>query len=631
MKRLAVVLGLLWALVWSAPVLGLTYGGNLLTGGSCLASSEYNATYACGKAVDGSTGTRWASSDFAIPAWWRYDFGPGVAVRVDRLGINLDSTEHADGLVLAGSQDGSAWTTLLTTNGANATGWQYFEFTNGTAYRLYRVTVNTVHAGTVASFSELSLDASVENATPAPTAAPATAGPTAAASMPPAVNPTPSPAPFTGDGPSRVTGYGGGVLPFTCPNAGPFGALSCRWGGPGGGLEQWYRAPTLTTLIPGQDYNIRGWSNDPGFISPLMKFTPGTTLSFGWQGCYSTATVAGTDGNCHSFAGDSNGGQVSGSQSVPMPVVNLAVFFYRTSTQAYNQPDRIDFAARPGYSGFGGYCPSGGFGPGGWGWCSGTVIVGPDEHYARFVVSSPGTRYGSPNGGSWDDRVYYADLGGGLGVGWSAGTVESVIAGQTCVAGVDEGCYGPPVPPGYVWPAGDPNTGLWVCGPLSGTCSGKPYISPVLVAQCSGGDGIFDAVGWLAFIACAIGQLPGAMINAGIFVLNGLIDIVFPGQIGNMVGDFIEDMSGRVPFSYVAGAVSQVSAFLASPGGADPSFSVSFPTILGIGGGTFVLPNFADALPAGMRGLMGGLIYFAGALLILRTILGGVGGGSGGD
>jgi len=28
---------------------------------------------------------------------------------------------------------------------------------------------------------------------------------------------------------------------------------------------------------------------------------------------------------------------------------------------------------------------------------------------------------------------------------------------------------------------------------------------------------------------------------------------------------------------------------------------------------------------------MGGLIYFAGALLILRTILGGVGGGSGGD
>jgi len=153
----------------------------------------------------------------------------------------------------------------------------------------------------------------------------------------------------------------------------------------------------------------------------------------------------------------------------------------------------------------------------------------------------------------------------------------------------------------------------------------------VLVAQCSGGDGIFDAVGWLAFIACAIGQLPGAMINAGIFVLNGLIDIVFPGQIGNMVGDFIEDMSGRVPFSYVAGAVSQVSAFLASPGGADPSFSVSFPTILGIGGGTFVLPNFADALPAGMRGLMGGLIYFAGALLILRTILGGVGGGSGGD
>src|SRR3972149_2862993 len=150
-KRLAVVLGLLWALVWSAPVLGLTYGGNLLTGGSCLASSEYNATYACGKAVDGSTGTRWASSDFAIPAWGRYDFGPCGAGRVDRLGINLDSTEHADGLVLAGSQDGSAWTTLLTTNGANATGWQYFEFTNGTAYRLYRGTVNKVHAGGGAS------------------------------------------------------------------------------------------------------------------------------------------------------------------------------------------------------------------------------------------------------------------------------------------------------------------------------------------------------------------------------------------------------------------------------------------------------------------------------------------------
>src|SRR3972149_6110492 len=67
---------------------------------------------------------------------------------------------------------------------------------------------------------------------------------------------------------------------------------------------------------------------------------------------------------------------------------------------------------------------------------------------------------------------------GGLGVGGSAGAVESVIAGQTCVAGVDEGCYGPPVPPGYVWPAGDPNTGLWVCGRLAGGGGGQPYISP---------------------------------------------------------------------------------------------------------------------------------------------------------
>jgi len=135
-----------------------TYGSNVLTGGTASASAEYNATYVASKAVDGDASTtRWATSNGALPGWWRYDLGVGVTKTVQKVGFILNSTERTHYFTISGSSNGTAWTMLYSGNGANNTSWQYYTFDNVNAYRYYRIDVFTIYAGSVASLSEIQM------------------------------------------------------------------------------------------------------------------------------------------------------------------------------------------------------------------------------------------------------------------------------------------------------------------------------------------------------------------------------------------------------------------------------------------------------------------------------------------
>ncbi len=133
-------------------------GPSVLTGGTASASTDRGGTtYAASKAVDGDAGTRWATTDYAVPGWWQYDLGSGVTKQVSRVGFYLASTERTYNFTTQGSNDGTSWTTLYTGVGADNTSWQYFEFANSTGYRYWRIAISTVYAGVVCSITEIAM------------------------------------------------------------------------------------------------------------------------------------------------------------------------------------------------------------------------------------------------------------------------------------------------------------------------------------------------------------------------------------------------------------------------------------------------------------------------------------------
>ncbi len=134
---------------WIEAAAGGGYGPNFLTGGTASAGSTY-AGYVPANAVDGNGGTHWISSGVA-PDWWKYDLGAGVAKTARKLvlqSVDTGDGGRANAFVLAGSNDNSSWTTILSANLANSDAAQAFEFANSTAWRYHRVTVNSTHAGT---------------------------------------------------------------------------------------------------------------------------------------------------------------------------------------------------------------------------------------------------------------------------------------------------------------------------------------------------------------------------------------------------------------------------------------------------------------------------------------------------
>jgi len=128
-----------------------TYGSNVITGGTCTAFATDPGSL-CSNAIDGNLATYWLSTDTAFPLhWWRYDLGAGNEKAIRKLHI----APYADGngsilkdFSIEGSQNDAAWTQIASTTAANTTtdqSYQDYEFANDTAYRYYRVTVNSTY------------------------------------------------------------------------------------------------------------------------------------------------------------------------------------------------------------------------------------------------------------------------------------------------------------------------------------------------------------------------------------------------------------------------------------------------------------------------------------------------------
>ncbi len=130
-------------------------------------SSTDRGAYENGKADDGLATTRWATPDGVTTGWWKLDLGAGNGRIVTKFDFITVSGEIPNAFVLAGSNDDSNWTDLLSTNGANVQTWQTFAVTNTAVYRYYRVTVSTVWAGIVVSVSEFAFY-ELRGATPPP-------------------------------------------------------------------------------------------------------------------------------------------------------------------------------------------------------------------------------------------------------------------------------------------------------------------------------------------------------------------------------------------------------------------------------------------------------------------------------
>ncbi|WP_418961587.1 discoidin domain-containing protein [Streptomyces tritici] len=96
-----------------APTPGPTPAPTLLSQGRpATASSVEAAGFEPGRAVDGSSGTRWASAEGADPQWLRVDLGAPAALA--RVRLDWEAA-HARAYRIQGSPDGAAWTDLHST------------------------------------------------------------------------------------------------------------------------------------------------------------------------------------------------------------------------------------------------------------------------------------------------------------------------------------------------------------------------------------------------------------------------------------------------------------------------------------------------------------------------------------
>lgn len=118
LRLLALVLpvGLLAALGGSAADARTNADTLLSQGKPVIASSLEDDTLTAGKAVDGSTSTRWASAEGADPQWIRVDLGQ--AATVGRVKLNWEAA-YAKAYRIEVSDDGTAFSTVKTVADGN--------------------------------------------------------------------------------------------------------------------------------------------------------------------------------------------------------------------------------------------------------------------------------------------------------------------------------------------------------------------------------------------------------------------------------------------------------------------------------------------------------------------------------
>lgn len=106
--------------------------------GSATATSTFAAGYEAPNAIDGSTGTVWASA--TLPATWTVELTEAETIASYRIYPSGNSGQQPAAWTFQGSNDGSTWTTLDTRTGQSPTGsaWNSYTFSNSTAYKVYR-------------------------------------------------------------------------------------------------------------------------------------------------------------------------------------------------------------------------------------------------------------------------------------------------------------------------------------------------------------------------------------------------------------------------------------------------------------------------------------------------------------
>lgn len=138
----------------------MAYGPNFLVGGTASAESEdVPDGLTADKAFDGNTETRWATVLFTLPEWLQYDLGVGVTKTATkyRMWGKETLTFMPTGWDFQGSNNGSSWTNLDTRTSQTFTdqAWNEYTFSNSTAYRYYRVSVNTSGSAAVLQIWEV--------------------------------------------------------------------------------------------------------------------------------------------------------------------------------------------------------------------------------------------------------------------------------------------------------------------------------------------------------------------------------------------------------------------------------------------------------------------------------------------
>ena len=99
-------------------------GADQCSGGTAISDSQFDtSTYAQTNAFDNNSATRWTSTDTAFPHWIRYQFASAVSVAQLSLQaphITGEAPNSPRDFTLQWSDDGSAWTTVLTVTGQPA-------------------------------------------------------------------------------------------------------------------------------------------------------------------------------------------------------------------------------------------------------------------------------------------------------------------------------------------------------------------------------------------------------------------------------------------------------------------------------------------------------------------------------
>lgn len=104
-------------------------------------SSQYSTSNAASMAIDGNTSSYWRCD---TPTGAYLTILLSAAHAVDKIRIYItSSTYYPTNWTLYGSNDGVAFTGLLTSVGASTTGWQEFIVTNSTSYLYYKWVCNT--------------------------------------------------------------------------------------------------------------------------------------------------------------------------------------------------------------------------------------------------------------------------------------------------------------------------------------------------------------------------------------------------------------------------------------------------------------------------------------------------------